>query len=153
MALVRNPCTNGERKDREPAFGEFRLRVFLAREQEHASLVRSNKSNRSSAVSRVSVLPDEPAQSPDGSDDAGSNANRGGRQDSHTRGRGRDRGHSVRAKERALCDAVAVHANWKRGTNSEGSAARFDRNYRQDQDRNETRAFRQPASAVGSRGS
>ena len=81
VALVRDPRANGQRKDGKFAFGEFGLRVFLAGEQEHTALVGPHESDRDAVVSGLSVLPNEPAEPPDGSNDAGSDADRRCRQD------------------------------------------------------------------------
>ena len=83
VALVRDPRANGQRKDGKFAFGEFGLRVLLAGEQEHTPLVGSHESDRDAVVSGISVLPDESAEPAAGSDDAGSDADRRGRQDPH----------------------------------------------------------------------
>lgn len=116
--------------------------MFLAGEQKHAPLVGPHKSDRSAVVSRIFVLPDESAQPLDGSDDAGSDTDRRCRKNPYPRGRGRDRGYPTRTEERALRDALAVHANWQRSANPGRPIARFDRNHCQNQIGDETRAFR-----------
>src|SRR5437588_2112141 len=90
MALVCDSDPNGERKDRQLAFGKRRLRMLFAREPEYTPLVRSHQDHRGAVVPRLLVLPDESPQSPNRFDDSGGHSNRRSWQDTCSRGRGRN---------------------------------------------------------------
>src|SRR5229473_2361406 len=60
--------------------------MFPAGEQMHAPLVRPHEGIRCAAVSRISLLPDEPAQPAARSDDPGSHTNRRCGEDANTSG-------------------------------------------------------------------